>query len=132
MSATRSHFVLLESLILGRTNNFRQDTKVNGKAWRAGLTEEILHEVPIHGAILEASKGHNRGRDLANAEVLRLRSEDVLGVESLGLNLTRDLAVGEHCRGEDGCRPVGARFVEDGLVEDVVAAEVGVGAAREM
>lgn len=96
------------------------------------LTEEVFNEVSLNRAILKATKGNNRGRNLSNAEVLRLRGEDVFGVKSLGFDLTRDLAVGEHRRGENGFGPVGAGFVEDGLVEDMVAAEVGVGAARKM
>lgn len=56
--------------------------------------------------------------------------EPVLGVERLGVDLPRDLGVGHVRRRDERLRPVAPRLVEDGLVEDVVAAEEGVGAAQ--
>jgi hypothetical protein len=62
--------------------------------------------------------------------VLHRVGESVLGVERLGLDLPRNLGVGHVRRGDDGLGPVAASLVEDGLVEDVVAAEESVGAAE--
>lgn len=74
---------------------------------------------------------HDDGRShLAETERLGVLREGVVGVGRTRLDLAEQLAVGEHLGGEDGLGPVGARGVEDGLVEDVVVAEVGVGAAQ--
>jgi hypothetical protein len=62
--------------------------------------------------------------------VLHRVGEPVFRVERLGFDLPRDLGVGHVRRRDDGLGPVAPRLVEDGLVEDVVASEEGVGATE--
>jgi hypothetical protein len=93
-------------------------------------TKEVFDQRPIHRRRLEVSKRNKRRRHLAQAEALDRVGEAVLGVERLGVDLPRDLGVGHVRRRDERLGPVAPRLVEDGLVEDVVAAEEGVGAAE--
>lgn len=92
-------------------------------------TKPILHPVAANSALLHVSKGNNREPSLVVAGLLGGLRVGVRWVESLGVDLARELAVCEHRRREGGIGPVRARLGEDGRVEEVVVAEVGVGAA---
>lgn len=86
-------------------------------------TKEIFHQGPIDSSRLGVSKCNDRGSDLAQAKLFSRRAECVLGIVSLGVDLTCNLAVGQHS-GREGFRgPVGSALVEHGLVEDVVASK---------
>lgn len=80
--------------------------------------------------MLNIPKRNNGRRNLAQTELLHRRGKGVVRVRRARLNLPHQLAVGEHRRVENGLRPVGFCFGEDGGVEDVVVAVVGVGATH--
>lgn len=75
------------------------------------------------------AEDENRGSQLAEAERLGVGREAVRRVERLGGDLARDLAHGQLVGVEGVLGPVADRLLEHGLVEDVVVAEEGVGAA---
>lgn len=93
-------------------------------------TKEVLDKLPVHGDRPHVAEDDERGGDFPQAECLGRVGESVFWVERPGLDLAEELAVGEHGAGEGvGC-PVLCRGGEDGGVEDVVVAEVGVAAGQ--
>ena len=93
------------------------------------LTEEVLHQVPLDGAVSEVPEGNDGRDDLADAKLLHVRGKGVGGVEGAGVDLARKLAVGEHLHRQRVGGPVDPRLVENGPVEDVVVSEEVVGPA---
>lgn len=93
------------------------------------LTKEEINQVLLDRSRFEIPKNDDRRTDLAETELLSIRSEGVLGVLGLGGELAGELAVGEHVGVEDGTGPPDSCLVEGRLVEGVVVAEEGVYAA---
>jgi hypothetical protein len=91
-------------------------------------TKEVLDEGAVHSAGGHVAKDNDGGGNLAEAEVLHVGGEGVVGVEGLGHDLAGKLAVGQHVGGERIGSPEDTGGVEDGLVKDVVVAEEGIGA----
>lgn len=94
------------------------------------VLKEILNKRLLDCDCRHVSEDDEGGGDLAQAEGLGGVGEAVGGVGGARFDLAEELAVCEHGRCEDVGGPVDARGVEDGLVEDVVVAEVGVAAGE--
>lgn len=92
-------------------------------------TEEVGDQLLLDGGILQSPKDDKGGSHLAEAELLSGRRERIVGVVGPRGDLPRQLAVGDLLRREDVGGPVDGGGVEDGLVEDVVVAEEGIGTA---
>lgn len=96
------------------------------KERRRKLTKEILHDSPIHGPRINIAKDQDRCSDLTKTEGLDGGREAILGIKRLTCELARDLAIGQLIRIHDFGRPEGSSGIEDGLVEDVIIAEMRI------
>jgi hypothetical protein len=92
-------------------------------------TEKVLHQRPIRRSSFRVSKRNDRRRQLTETELLHRRSESVSRVESAGVDLAREFAVGELFGGKDAGGPKLFGGGKGGRVEEVVVTVVGIHAA---
>lgn len=92
-------------------------------------TEEVGDELLLDGGVLQTPEDDEWGGDLAEAKLLSSRREGILGIVGPRGDLSRQLAVRDLLWCEDIGGPVDGRGVENGLVEDMVVTEEGIGAA---
>lgn len=92
------------------------------------LTNPTLNQSPVCRNRKFITKGHDWRSHLSKTECFRRGCECIVGVCGARNNLSEEFGVDEMLTGEDLRGPVHFCGVEDGLVEDVVVAEVGVGA----
>lgn len=94
-------------------------------------TEKVLHQRPIRCTSFRVAKRDNRRCQLAQTELLHGCGKSVGWVESAGVDLAEEFAVGELFGGQDAGGPELFGGGEGRWVEEVVVAVVGVHAAGE-